>query len=607
MTTVRTHGAARLLRLGLVLLAAVAACLAGPASSLASRPAAVTRGLDYLHAAQGSSGQFQDAGTTPWAIIAIAASGENPDGAAWRRGGKSPVDYVQSLDLASYATQSSTGNAAAYYAKMILAYVAAGRRSQITAAGAGKVDLVDKLLGFQRGDGRFCPAPSAPSIAAVNTTTWAIIALCAAQTDQNAVRDAVAWLRAQQLSDGGFSSNAKGATAGLPSDVDDTSAAIEALVAGGVSGSSDVLKNARAYLRGAQRSDGGFSSAAAGQSTYSESTAWAMQAVLALGEDPASSAWARNGRTPEAALTALQTASGAFQHKAGTLALPIVSTTQALIALSGKSFASFPRGSARWVAPFAAAPRITGFSPGAGATVHAARVTVRVSYNDPAGGTGIATSGVKIVVDGRDKTGEANVGASSLSLLLAHPTTGRHTITVTVRDRAGNVRRVTRDFTLAAGQASGTAAAAATGAAGAAAATAGAGTGTGGGGAGAATSAAPSGAATATPAQGGSPGAAATATPTQGGSPGGAVAAPGDATSSALPAAATPAPQAQSTAAPTGPPGAAPERPDRSPLVFTGAALIVLATGFALAARSHRRMQQATQGLRLTAPPDRRF
>ena len=124
-------------------------------------------------------------------------------------------------------------------------------------------------------------------MAAVNTTTWAVIALSAAQTRQDARADAVAWLRTQQLADGGSTSNARDAGAGLVSDVDDTAAAIEALVSAGVSRDSDLLRGTRAYLQSAQRADGGFSADENGGYTYSESTAWAVQAIIALGEDPA--------------------------------------------------------------------------------------------------------------------------------------------------------------------------------------------------------------------------------------------------------------------------------------------------------------------------------
>ena len=438
------------LRLALILAAGtttVAALSLAP-PGLAARSAVVTRGLDYLHAVQRSDGRFQDPAFTPWGVLAIAASGEDPTGSAWGGAGKSPVGYLESLDLDAHATQGATGNAPAYYAKMILAYVAAGRRASLKAAGRGRTDLVAKLLSFRRGDGRFSPAPTAPGIAAVNTTTWAIIALCAAQAESSVRADAVAWLRGQQLPDGGFSSNARDSGSSAVSDVDDTAAAIQALVAGGTDVKHRTLTDARAYLKSAQRPDGGFSSSRNGGYTYSESTAWAIQAILALGENPQSSAWSIRGNTPHSALAQLQTASGAFSHRKGTLALPILSTTQSLVAANGRSFASWPRGGGTWVRPFAAAPRVTRLAPAHGSVQSSRKISVRAAYQDPAGGTGVKASGVRLTVDGHDMTRKARITDSSLSVNLTGAALGAHKITLRVADRAGNVRSVTHTVTV---------------------------------------------------------------------------------------------------------------------------------------------------------------
>jgi len=438
------------LRLALILAAGtttVAALSLAP-PGLAARSAVVTRGLDYLHAVQRSDGRFQDPAFTPWGVLAIAASGEDPTGSAWGGAGKSPVGYLESLDLDAHATQGATGNAPAYYAKMILAYVAAGRRASLKAAGRGRTDLVAKLLSFRRGDGRFSPAPTAPGIAAVNTTTWAIIALCAAQAESSVRADAVAWLRGQQLPDGGFSSNARDSGSSAVSDVDDTAAAIQALVAGGTDVKHRTLTDARAYLKSAQRPDGGFSSSRNGGYTYSESTAWAIQAILALGENPQSSAWSIRGNTPHSALAQLQTASGAFSHRKDTLALPILSTTQSLVAANGRSFASWPRGGGTWVRPFAAAPRVTRLAPAHGSVQSSRKISVRAAYQDPAGGTGVKASGVRLTVDGHDMTRKARITDSSLSVNLTGAALGAHKITLRVADRAGNVRSVTHTVTV---------------------------------------------------------------------------------------------------------------------------------------------------------------
>jgi hypothetical protein len=366
------------------------------------------------------------------------------------------MDYLQSIDLAAYsAAAGSTSNAPAYYAKMILAYVAAGRRSGISSAGSKRIDLTSRLLSYQRADGRVCPTAASDYIGAVNATIWSIIALEAAGTNAGAQADALAWLKGQQLSDGGFANMAKDGPGTPVSDVDDTAAAVEALIGGGMSPGSGVVTEARAYLQAAQRSDGGFSSARTGGYTYSESTAWALQAILALGESPAGSAWTKGGATPQSALRGLQAPTGAMYHRKGVTSTAMLSTTQSLVALAGKSFSSFPRGGSSWVSPFAAAPAITRLKPENGARLAGTTVVVTAAYHDGAGGTGIAASSVRLTVDGRDVTKQARVTASSLSIRLTGATRGSHAIKVEVRDRAGNASIATSTVTTGAGSASG--------------------------------------------------------------------------------------------------------------------------------------------------------
>jgi len=436
------------------LAASVTLCLAlaVAAPAEAARSLQVTRTLDWLHAQQGSDGCFQDTAYTPWAVVAIAASGENPAGSAWAPAGKSPMDYLQSTDLAAYATTAgSTSNAPAYYAKMILAYVAAGRRSSLSSAGSKRIDLVAKLLAHQLPDGRVCPTASSDYVGAVNATIWSIIALEAAGTNADAQADALAWLKGQQLSDRGFANMAKDGPGTPVSDVDDTAAAVQALIGGGLAPGSSVVTEARAYLHAAQRSDGGFSSAQSGGYTYSESTAWALQAILALGESPTASAWTKNGAGAQSALRSLQAPTGAIYHRTGVISTVMLSTTQSLVALAGRTFSSFPRGNTSWVSPFAPSPKVTRLTPADGATLGATTVVIRAGYRDGAGGTGVAVSGVRLTVDGRDVTKRARVSASSLSIRLTGATAGKHVIKIEVRDRSGNARSLSHTVTVGSG------------------------------------------------------------------------------------------------------------------------------------------------------------
>jgi len=433
-------------------LAAAAAGLVLAPAAAAARPAAVTRGLDYLHASQGGDGRFGDAGLTPWAALAVAAASEDPEGAAWRRGGSGPVGWLQRQDLDALASAGAVSNPPNFWAKVILAYVAAGRKDWLAAAGSRRVDLVERLLAYRREDGRFCPTANR-DIAAVNTTSWALLALAAAGARAD-VRDAAAdWLRAQQLADGGFGMNARGA--GAVSDVDDTAAAVQALVAAGVDPEAAVLREARAYLQRAQQGDGGFSSGPSGP-TYAESTAWALQAIRALGEDPGASAWRRNGRSPLDALRGLQAPSGAFYHRRGVLSQPLLTTTEAVVALSGATFARWPRGGGAWVRPFAWRPRVTALSPAPDATVASGSVLVGARLGDGSGGTGVAAASVRLLVDGRDVTRLAKVTASAVALRLTGVTPGTHRFSVSLRDRAGNAATRAWQATVAAAAPAGT-------------------------------------------------------------------------------------------------------------------------------------------------------
>lgn len=84
-------------------------------------------------------------------------------------------------------------------------------------------------------------------------------------------------------------------------DVDITAAAIQALSeVEDVPGVLEALSQAKEYLRGAQRADGGFGDAF--------STAWAAQAIAALGESPSS--WEKGGKDPLDYLESVQAADG---------------------------------------------------------------------------------------------------------------------------------------------------------------------------------------------------------------------------------------------------------------------------------------------------------
>ena len=92
------------------------------------------------------------------------------------------------------------------------------------------------------------------------------------------------------------------------------------------------------YLRGAQRAGGGF--ALAGGSVNAQSTAWAVQGLIAAGVSPASVR--SGGRSPLDYLASVKAADGHYRYSTATDQTPVWVTAQALMAVNGKAFPLAP-------------------------------------------------------------------------------------------------------------------------------------------------------------------------------------------------------------------------------------------------------------------------
>jgi hypothetical protein len=423
------------------------------AGASSSRPAGVVPALDYLHARQTADGSIGGGDLTPWAVLAISAARENP--LRWQIGGKDPVlAYLQSLNLEQAANDTSNAvNQPEFYARAILAYVAAGRPDLANrSAGSARIDLCSKLLSYRdSGDGHFSPIATPPrTTASIETTIWAILALHAAGSNYNSYvsgdNGAVKWLEGQQdKTSGGFASEP-----GQGEDVVDTALAIQALRAGGDKTGSTFVTKAVAYLAARQRSDGGFGRRAGDTHSNAESTAAAIQGLIAAGQLPADGStpakWIKpGGATPYRCLRRLQLSSGVFQYRAGVTASALLTTAEAVIALSHKTF-PFTRSSSMFSPAYL--PHFKSVSPAQGAHFFSGSVTFKASYTDNAGGTGISTKLTTITVDGRSETAHASVISGSLILHRDDLAAGTHTFVIKLSDRAGNTQTVTRQFTV---------------------------------------------------------------------------------------------------------------------------------------------------------------
>jgi len=150
-----------------------------------------------------------------------------------------------------------------------------------------------------------------------------LIALVAAGGEQAKVTRAAAWLKRQANADGGF-----GAFPDTASDVDNTAAVIQALAAAG-SLEGRPANPAFAFIRRSTAADGGVRTAPpAGLAPNSQSTAWAAQAMIAAGRSASRQiAWLKARTGP----------SGRVAYAQGSFQTPVWVTSQALVALSGRT------------------------------------------------------------------------------------------------------------------------------------------------------------------------------------------------------------------------------------------------------------------------------
>ena len=316
----RSLGAARS-QIGQPLVVLLAMLLAGALLLGAPRESAAAslRGeLAFLTRAQNADGGFGAARGqrsselySGWAAMGLAAAGRSP--ASFRRSGRSVLDSLRG----EASTLQGLGDAE----RTILAVRACGASAY---SFAGR-NLVAEVLNARLSDHSFARQ--------VNLTAFAIFALRAVghSTRFTAIREGAGWIERQQNGDGGFGFGARGSS----SDVDDTAAALQALIDAGAR-NARVLAAANGFLIRAQNLDGGYPQRPGGESN-AQSTAWAVQGLIATGRDPGA-VRRRGSRSPIGYLESLLAADGSVRYSRTSAQTPVWVTAQALIALSRKTF-----------------------------------------------------------------------------------------------------------------------------------------------------------------------------------------------------------------------------------------------------------------------------
>lgn len=247
-----------------------------------------TTPASYLSSHQLADGGFAEHGArsapglTAWAVLALAAVGEKPSGAAAYLASK-PASDVSDAALRVLALHALGANADPFLSRL-----------------------------EPRADGRIGTL--------VDSTIWGVLALRAVGREAPAA--SIRYLLRQQRPTGGWSWYPRGAP-----DSNDTAAAIEALRSAGVGGKP--IARGLAYLRNLQRKDGGFP-LLRGRASDSQSTAWAIQAFLAAGKKPPASAFRFLAR--------MRRSDGSYRYSAAYAVTPVWVTAQVLPALARKPF-----------------------------------------------------------------------------------------------------------------------------------------------------------------------------------------------------------------------------------------------------------------------------
>jgi hypothetical protein len=315
------------------------AALAG-AEPLAPHQKSIDRVVAFLEEHQLESGAYADSGTEPsqsisaWVTLALAAAGIKPldqtrfvDGAPC---GHSAEEYLEAHFAAGVLEEIAKPEIATTALERELLVVDTSGTDPHDFAGH---DLVAELIGRQLPDGSLPYVPGGEG--QINDVVFGILALAPVKEPEAeaAVSRAAGWLQGEADADGGFNWRAKG----LASEADLTGAAIEALVAAGDKG-TPAEADALAFLHAAQLPDGGFPELRSEGESNVASTAWGAQGIWASGGDPET--WVVGEATPPAEpldyMESMQQADGHIRWRASSDMNGIWMTAYVLPAFTGQ-------------------------------------------------------------------------------------------------------------------------------------------------------------------------------------------------------------------------------------------------------------------------------
>jgi Prenyltransferase and squalene oxidase repeat len=259
----------------------------GGVAALAAAVALALSPAQFLqaHAANGAfaePGGPADPSLTAWAVLGLRAAGvEAPDS----------LQYLQSQESSLGSTTD-------------VALVALAER----ALGVAPQALLARIASAEHPNGQIGET--------VNSTIWSVLAL--GRSPAATTR----FVLARQARSGGFGWNA-----GIQPDSNDTAAALEMFRVAHVTGRP--VARAASFLLRFQNADGGFE-LTNGRGSDAQSTAWAIQGLVAAGRIPPRSAFSY--------LAGLKRSDGSYRYSASYATTPVWVTAQVLAALAKKPF-----------------------------------------------------------------------------------------------------------------------------------------------------------------------------------------------------------------------------------------------------------------------------
>ncbi len=287
-------------------------------SALTPQLTATQLALTWLRTQQQADGSFPgfggNVGSTLDSLLAIVAANEAV--ANWTgSSGQSMLDDLKT-NGATFASRSAAGAG-----KLVLGLTAAGQDPH----NFGGLDGISAIRKYY-----------SPTVGAFGTSNWdqamAILGLLSAH--EAVPDDAINLLSGRAVADGGW-----GYVVGGESDVDTTGLVIQALIAAKQPLTSTAIVKGLAYIRSAQTPDGGFATTPQETIGNTNSTALAIQAMLAVGQDPFGAGFKTDrGETPLSFLLKNQQFDGSFVWQTGTAGAELFATQQAITALRGKIF-----------------------------------------------------------------------------------------------------------------------------------------------------------------------------------------------------------------------------------------------------------------------------